>query len=77
MATSICQLITARQRELWSRCEALQRVCQEDGGSLAEDVQLSALIDELDFIMELSKAYLEHLQETHRTDLTRAVPKAH
>lgn len=65
--TSICNLIRQRQRELWTQYEGIQRVVQEDGGSLAEDIMLGSICEQLDFINELARARLEELEARAET----------
>jgi hypothetical protein len=61
---SLCDLICARQRELFGRYSAIRQVCSEDGGTVVEDVQLGSIVDELDVLADFARAELDRLSAT-------------
>jgi hypothetical protein len=71
--TTVCDLITARQRALYKRYWALQQVVREDGGTMVEDVCMDTINDELEFLVELAHSYLAQLQATTQA-LRESVP---
>jgi hypothetical protein len=60
---TVCDLLCARQRELFSRYQAIHKVCREDP-TIVEDILLASLIEELDVHVELAHTWLsEHAPE--------------